>query len=228
MEYNKKIIIFSSIIMVLVIIITVIAIYKVTDNNVDNNKEKDNINTEKYEISDEEITKIKDFLNDDSNIAFWKFNYDDPSKILENKNNTSNIKYSLVASDYAVSASKEQIDVIYKEALEQGAKYFSPTRVITIQNTLSFLNERVDYNFLESDIRKQFDYLINQSLDMIVLNMGDTINRGLLEIDTIEKENNKIIIDATEIFSDETNNIHLILIQKNDNYYFYSCNISNN
>ena len=226
MKYKKMIII----IFILIVAILSVVGYLIYDNYLSNNdelenkikieeeitKENNNVDTstdERKNLTADEIEKLQTYINIPENNAFVLIDFSNPEEILT-KNNVEILKYSINSSEFSHVADENQKNVIWN-----GSEAQVSTRVSTIDDINTYLDEKTGYKFSTDKISNAFERYFNEELNLYYYLISDTIFREYKIIDGYEtgyRVNKEIHITLDD-------NKEVVLLQDNNKYYFYSC-----
>lgn len=183
---------------------------------------------QKRDITKEEISSIEKFINSAENNPFLFIDYNNPEDIFTNEKNNYDVSYSagkillyaVNSSRYMSNANETQNKVIWKSS---NGEAMVDTRVISENDMIKFLKEKLDYTYTKDTVRKGFKNNFYSELNNVYVT---TISDALGENFTIKdgyKLGNKYYLTLKSSNS-EKSNVETVLTEKNDSYYFYSCN----
>lgn len=183
---------------------------------------------QKRDITKEEISSIEKFINSAENNPFLFIDYNNPEDIFTNEKNNYDVSYSagkillyaVNSSRYMSNANETQNKVIWKSS---NGEAMVDTRVISENDMIKFLKEKLDYTYTKDTVRKGFKNNFYSELNNVYVT---TISDSLGENFTIKdgyKLGNKYYLTLKSSNS-EKSNVETVLTEKNDSYYFYSCN----
>lgn len=186
------------------------------------------LNTQKRDITKEEILSIEEFINKGENNPFLFIDYNNPEDIFKNEKNNYDVSYSpgrvllyaVHSSGYMSKATEAQNNVIWKES---NGEAMVGTYVISENDMIKFLQEKLDYTYTKDTVREGFKNSFHSELNNVYVS---TISDALGEKFTIKdgyKQGNKyyLTLKSSEA-NDET--VEVVLLEKDGTYCFYSCN----
>ncbi len=183
---------------------------------------------QKREITKEEISSIEKFINSGENNPFLFLDYNNPEDIFKNEKNNYDVSYSpgrillyaVRSSKYTSHATESQNKVIWKES---NGEEMQDTCVISENDMIKFLQEKLDYSYTKDTVRKAFKNCLYSELNNVyVCIISDALGTNFT-IKNGYKQGNKYYLTLK---SNESNNenVEVVLTEKNGTYYFYSCN----
>lgn len=195
-----------------------------TENTIKDNKEKTESQT-KTSISNQDLTKLTNFLQDSTNYPFLGINYDNPQDLFKAtgneaaKNTISHILgYSYLCSDYSKTATKEQIKIWYGEDVNED--YLNGSQeVISEVNLIKFFKEKMNVEYPKETLREVFRY--SDKLNGYFVSRSDAFV-GKVTIKNGYKLYNKYYLTLSR-FTWDGKDIDVVISEENGSYYFYSC-----
>lgn len=202
---------------------SVINLIKDKDENV-----QQELNSQKRDITKEEILSIEKFINKGENNPFLFIDYNNPEDIFKNEKNNYDVMYSpgivllyaVHSSGYMSEADETQNKVIWKETNGEAAV---GTYVISENDMIKFLQEKLDYIYTKDTVRKGFKNSFYSELNNVyVSTISDALGKKFTIKDGYKQGNKYYLTLKSNESNDQT--VEAVLIDKDDTYYFYSCN----